>query len=88
LEKRKVQNNVIRGYAEFIGILPIVVSLLLLGYEIRQTRLAIIGETALARAMMSTEADLIFADSEFIAPAYIKLAAKGFAQRCDDPPYV
>jgi hypothetical protein len=68
----------LRNYAEVIGIFAIVVSLLLLGFEVRQTRLAIMGATALTRAQMSLDADLAFIHSDHLAPALVKWSSEGF----------
>ncbi len=56
----------VRAYAELIGILAILVSLALVGYEIRQTRLAIMGQTMIARAQLSGDSDQVYRESDFL----------------------
>ena len=55
-----------RSYLEILGLFGVVVSIILLGYEIRQTRLVIVGETYLARAALSADASLSFSESDYL----------------------
>ena len=47
-----------RDYFELIGLFAIVASIVLLAFEIHQTRLAIRGEAFLSRAVIGVEADM------------------------------
>lgn len=67
----------VRAYAELIGIFAILVSLLLVGYEIRQTRLAIMGQTMIARAQLSGEADQAIRESDYLSSIYVKYDQNG-----------
>ena len=55
-----------KDIVEIIGIGAIVASLMLLAYEIRQTRIAIMGETYLTRAETSSDWHLTLATSDVI----------------------
>ena len=67
----------VRANAELIGIFAILASLLLVEYEIRQTRLAIMGQTMIARAQLSGDADQVFRESDFLTAIYIKYQENG-----------
>ena len=67
----------VRAYAELIGILAILVSLALVGYEIRQTRLAIMGQTMIARAQLSGDSDQVYRESDFLTSIYLKYELEG-----------
>ena len=69
--------NEVRAYAELIGIFAILISLLLVGYEIRQTRLAIMGQTMIARAQLSGDADQVIRESDFLTAIYVKYDREG-----------
>jgi hypothetical protein len=68
-----------REYAELVGIFGIIASLILLGYEVRQTRTAIVGETYLSRAILSSEADLSLAHSDHLPNVVLKHREQGLA---------
>ena len=67
-----------RSYVEIVGLFGVVVSLVLLGYEIRQTRLAIVGETYLTRAALSAEASLDFSDSDHLPEILERYESDGY----------
>lgn len=68
----------IREVAEIIGIATLVVSIVLLAYEIRQTRLAMMGQTILTRAEISNSADQALRETDYLASIYVKVASGGF----------
>ncbi len=67
----------VRAYVELVGILAILVSLLMVGYEIRQTRLAIMGQTMIARAQLSGDADQVMRESSFLTEIFVKYDKDG-----------
>ena len=66
-----------QGYAELVGMFGIIASLILLGYEIRQTRTAIVGETYLSRAILSSESDMAVAHSDYLPNVLVKYKEQG-----------
>ena len=54
-----------------------VLSIVLLGLEIRQTRLAIIGETFMARSILVSEADTSLANSDYLPSIEFKYSGGG-----------
>ena len=66
-----------KDVAELVGIGAIVASLVLLAYEIRETRIAIVGETYLSRAELSSESMLAIALSDDIPEILQKYDEEG-----------
>jgi hypothetical protein len=67
-----------REYVEPLGIIAVVASISLLGYEVRQTRLAILGASYQARAAESAEDYRFFIDSPILPELTIKVESEGF----------
>jgi len=67
-----------RENLELIGLFAVVISIVLLAIETRQTRLAIIGEAYLSRAAIGAESDMDFANSEFLPGIEIKYLSEGY----------
>lgn len=61
-----------RDNAELVGLFAIVLSIVLLGVEVRQTRLAIVGETYLARTVMVNDYEWEYANSEYLPQIDLK----------------
>ena len=72
-----MKSSDVRAYAELAGIVAILVSLILVGYEIRQTRLAIMGQTMIARAQLSGDSDQVYRESSFLTSIYVKYETSG-----------
>ena len=66
-----------REYGELFALSALVASLVLVGFEIRQTRLAIIAEANIARTTLGSDAGLAYADSQYLPPIDAKYAAEG-----------
>ena len=66
-----------REYVEIIGIAAVIVSIVLLTYEIRQTRQAIMGQTILTRVDISTNSDQALRESGYLARIYTKVQEEG-----------
>ena len=67
----------VRDYAEFFGIAALIASIVMLAYEIRLTRLAMMGQTILTRADISNSADQALRETDYLASIYVKLANNG-----------
>ena len=57
----------LRENAELVGLLALIVSVILLAYEVRQTRIAIVGESYVSRAILSSDTSIAYADSDYFA---------------------
>ena len=66
-----------RDYFELVGLFAIVASIVLLAFEIHQTRLAIRGEAFLSRAVIGVEADMNTANSPYLPAIEIKYLTDG-----------
>ena len=66
-----------RDYFELVGLFAIVASIVLLAFEIHQTRLAIRGEAFLSRAVVGVEADMNTANSPYLPAIEIKYLTEG-----------
>ena len=65
-----------KDYAELVGLFALVVSIVLLTFEIQQTRLAIKGEAFLARAAIGAESDIDIAASDYLPAIEVKYVAE------------
>ena len=72
MEKRSA-----REYAEIISIAALILSIVLLAFEIRQARLAMMGQTILTRADISNNADQALRETDYLASIYVKVANDG-----------
>ena len=66
-----------REYGEIVALFAVVASLVLVGFEIRQTRLAIIAEANLTRTTLGSDAGVAYADSQYLPRIDAKYAAGG-----------
>ncbi len=66
-----------RNYAELVGLFAIVFSIVLLAFEIHQTRLAIKGDAYMSRAIIGAELDMEIANSDYLPAIFIKHKTEG-----------
>ncbi len=68
-----------KGYAEIAGLFALVASIVLLTFEIQQTRLAIRGEAFLTRAAIGADSDIEIANSDYLPAIEVKYITQGLA---------
>ncbi len=68
----------LREYGELLGLFAVVLSIVLLGYEVRQTRTAILGATYLDRAIDSAEGDRAYIESDHMFRVDFKVVEEGW----------